>query len=125
MLLTLVVTLETEEVVRVDKALCGERISRRPYGELGSVERNFFCCFVCVDSNLGTILSGCGCNTKAANTLVEALKERMMNRGDTKQIQLNEKILQKTNEINEKVDLLKKHFDFDSIAPTTTSMDDR
>ena len=119
-----VVTLEKEEAVRVDKGLCGQRVSRRPYGELGSVERNFFLCFVCVDSNLGTIMSGWGCDEKNSDQLVDALRERMEHRGDTLQIKLAEKILQKTNDINEKLDLLKKHLDLED-APTKVAMEGR
>jgi hypothetical protein len=121
------VTLDSDEAVRFDKAICGERISRRPYGELGSVENNFFCCFVCVDSNLGTIMSGWGCDSEKAKELANALKERMRSRGDTQQILLIEKILHKTNDINEKVDLLKKHLDLDNIAsgPKNETIEDR
>jgi hypothetical protein len=46
--------LETEEAIREDRAICGSRMKTLSYGELGSVERSFCCCFVCVDSNLGT-----------------------------------------------------------------------
>jgi hypothetical protein len=119
---SLALILEKEEAVRIDKALCGERISRRHYAELGSVERNFFCCFVCVDSNLDTIMSGWGCDTNKAEIIVAALKERLRNRGDTIQVQLAEKINMKTFEINEKVDVLMKHL---KSAPEPIVMKDR
>ena len=45
--------LETEEAIREDRALCGSRVTTLSYGELGSIERSFCCCWVCVDSNLG------------------------------------------------------------------------
>ena len=72
-------------------------------------------------------MSGWGCDSEKAEELANALKERMRNRGDTQQILLNERILQKTNDINEKVDLLKKHLDLESIAsgPKKETIEDR
>jgi hypothetical protein len=54
-------------------------------------------------------MSGWGCDTAKAEIIVEALKERLINRGDTIQVQLAEKILVKSNEINDKMDILMKH----------------
>lgn len=75
--------LEHEEAVKIDTNLCGKSVSRRPYGELGSVDKaNCFCC-VHASSNLGPISPGCGCNVEEVDKIVFELKRRMKGRGDT------------------------------------------
>jgi hypothetical protein len=41
------------EAIREDRSICGSRVTTISYGELGSVETSYCCCFICVDSNLG------------------------------------------------------------------------
>lgn len=102
--------LEKEEAIRQDTTLCGQRTSHRPYGELGQVETSLFCCFVCVDSNLQTVMPGCGCNQQQCTLIANELKKRMKKQGDTAQIQLAEAALYKASEINRKVDIITNHF---------------
>jgi hypothetical protein len=104
-----VLRLEKEEAVRQDTTLCGQRTSHRPYGELGQVETSNFCCFACVDSNLQTIMPGCGCEESKCEHLANELKKRMKKRGDTAQVQLAELALSKANEINRKMDIIATH----------------
>lgn len=108
-LLLKVLTLRKEEVIRHDKTLCGERISVRPYHELGSVETGLCCCFVCVDSNLGTIIPSFGCDRDAVNCIVQELNERVASRGDAAQVLTSLKVAARTNEINEKMELIAQH----------------
>ena len=87
---TKVMTLEPEEAV-LQTDCCGcHNLSRRPYGELGSVDSSQCCCCVGVASNLSKgapIMPGSGCNQALVNEIVEELKARMKHRGDTGQIQ--------------------------------------
>ncbi len=45
-------------VRREDVSVCGSRSSERQYSKLGSIDIARFCCFVCVDSNIGMIVLG-------------------------------------------------------------------
>lgn len=111
--------LEHEEAVKYDTTICGENVSRRPYGELGSVDKGNCCCFVVASSNLGPISPGCGCNGEDVDQIVTELKKRMKGRGDTGQIKRTEEILNKVTELegkiqkmdkmDEKLDLIMKH----------------
>ena len=67
----------------------------RPYGELGSVDKNTSCgCCTAVASNLtanpeggGGISPQCGCDESTVAEIVAELKARMKARGDTGNIQ--------------------------------------
>lgn len=115
-------TLGKEEVVREDLALCGSRITYRPYGELGTVEKSFCCWLVCLDSNVGTIIPGFGCDTESVYAIAGDLEERMTARGDTAQIQLNDRVEERAREIEEKMDLIVKHL---TASPERMEMDGR
>ena len=52
-----VLTLRHDTVTRHDTALCGERVSVRPYAELGTVQAGSCGCLLCVDYSGG---SACG-----------------------------------------------------------------
>jgi hypothetical protein len=82
--------LEPEEAVMTTEC-CGvcDISTRRPYGELGSVDQcNFLCC-VGVSSNLSKgmpLFVGSGCNEAVVADIVNEMKTRMKMRGDTGQI---------------------------------------
>jgi hypothetical protein len=124
-----VLTLRKEEVIRHDVTLCGERVSVRPYGDLGSVETGFCCCFVCIDSNLGTLMPSFGCDRDATNFIVHELNARMASRGDAAQIQMAKDVVARTSEINEKMELITKHLTDKNIdlstSPTSFTIDER
>jgi hypothetical protein len=95
--------LDKEEVTKTDITLCGQVESKRPYGELGSVDRsNCFCC-VGVESAFGPISPGCGCEAAKVDDVVVELKGRMRTRGDTAQIQRAEQTLQRLDEVDAKL----------------------
>jgi hypothetical protein len=95
--------LDKEEATKTDITLCGKVESKRPYGELGSVDHsNCFCC-VGVESAFGPISPGCGCEASKVDDVVVELKRRMRTRGDTGQIQRAEQTLQRLNEVDAKL----------------------
>ena len=87
----------------VDIDLCGKHVSKRPYGELGSVDRSTCLCCVSVESAFGPISPGCGCDTATVNDIVDELKQRMRLRGDTAQIQRAEQTLERLDEVEHKL----------------------
>jgi hypothetical protein len=104
-----VLRLRTYEVIRHDKTLCGERDTVLPYSELGSIETGLFCCFVCVDSNLGTIIPSFGCDRDAVECIVKELNARVVNRGDAAQLGISKQIIAKVDSIDKKMDCIVKH----------------
>lgn len=86
-----------------DIDLCGKHVSKRPYGELGSVDRSTCLCCISVESAFGPISPGCGCDTERVDEIVMELKQRMRQRGDTAQIQRTEETLQRLTEVETKL----------------------
>jgi hypothetical protein len=120
----LVLRLGKDEVTRYDKTLCGERISVRPYGSFGSVEISQCGCFVCVDSDLGTLLPSYGCDRDAVNCIANELRERISKQGETAR---STAVHDQANNILGKAEVLLRHF-VSSCTETSTStmtMDDR
>lgn len=115
--------MEAEELVRKDKAICGERMTQRSYKDLGTVEQSFFCCLVCVDTELGTIISGWGCEAKKSEILVEKLRKLVKEHPrDQKLSQLVNSMQLKTTEVVEKLELIEK---FIRASPMPNAMNDR
>lgn len=114
--------LNAEEATRIDKAICGSRLSVRPYGELGTVEKNTFCCFVCFDSNLGTVMTGWGCDSENADLFVRCMKERINDRGDAAQAILSDQIIERSMSVNQKLDRVMLHI---GMNPSKFEMEDR
>ena len=83
--------------------LCGKHVSKRPYGELGSVDRSTCLCCISVDSAFGPISPGCGCDNATVDEIVMLLKDRMRLRGDTAQIQRAEQTLKRLDEVDAKL----------------------
>ena len=89
-------TLEAEEAVfKVECCVCNQE-TRRPYGELGSVDESNTCGCIGVASGLTKsmpICPGMGCESALVSEIVRELKARMKQRGDTGQIQRQEVLL--------------------------------
>lgn len=82
--------LEPEEAVLDVRCCLCDVNTRRPYGELGSVDSSNCCCFVGVTSGLTKdqpICPGSGCDAALVDEIVAELKARMKQRGDTGNIQ--------------------------------------
>ncbi len=89
--------------ITINRDLCGRHTSKRPYGELGHIEKANCCCFVSVRSGFGEISPGCGCEKDTVDEIVLELKQRMRARGDTAQIVRAEETLSKLGEIEAKL----------------------
>lgn len=92
--------LEPEEAVLVTSTCCSTTNSRRPYGELGTVDK-MTSCGCCVSFKFGdAVLSPeCGCANSLVTEIVAELKARMKQRGDTGQIQRTEAVLNEVHNI--------------------------
>ena len=115
-------------MTRSDVALCGERTSLRTYNELGTVEPGFCCCFVCVDSNIGTLMPSFGCDRDNVNYIVAQLQARIHAHGDQVQADLQAEVMQKVATVEEKMVLIHEHFakvKSAHVAPNSLSIDDR
>jgi hypothetical protein len=92
---------EEEAVAEVECGLCSVN-TRRPYGELGSVDKvNCLCC-TGVSSELSKSIPmfvGWGCDDTRVSEIVAELKKRMKARGDTGQIQKAEMTLQEIKQL--------------------------
>lgn len=101
---------EEEAVLQVNcKPFCTIN-TRRPYGELGSVDKTHCLCCVGVASNLsGTfpIFIGNGCEDEKVSEIVAELKLRMKARGDTGQISRTEETLKEIQELRTELSDLK------------------
>ena len=104
--------LEPEEAVLVDKTICCTSNQRRPYGELGSVDKatQFGICAAVTygDSQLSP---GCGCSESLVEEIVGELKARMKARGDTGQIQRAETMLTELRDVKDDVAALDSKID--------------
>lgn len=118
--------LEPEEAVMTRKTMCDTTVQRRPYGELGSVDKGtaFGCC-TSVTSGLGPISPGWGCEEALVDELVEELKARMKTRGDTGQIKRAEQQLDAITQVqldikqlNTKLDVIMAHLQIKSPPPS-------
>ena len=84
--------------------------TRRPYGELGSVDQTSCLCCTGVSSNLSKsmpLFPGCGCEYSKVGEIVQELKRRMKARGDTGQIAKTEEALKELHELRVEMKELK------------------
>mmetsp|Transcript_27047 Transcript_27047/g.89970 ORF Transcript_27047/g.89970 Transcript_27047/m.89970 type:complete len:166 (+) Transcript_27047:69-566(+) len=117
--------LEPEEAVLITTTMCDTNTQRRPYGELGSVDKSSTCgCCVGVSSGLGAMQPGCNCEEELVAEIVEELKKRMKTRGDTGQIQRAEQQLTEIMKVqsdmaalNSKVDAILAHLEISAPVP--------
>lgn len=111
MLGTRTLTLEAEEAFLTTQNWCCTVHTRRPYGELQSVDRVNYCGCVGVGGPLfpyGVVCPGAGCDADLVNTVVRAMKERMKNRGDTGQIRRTEEALEQIQALRKEVSGLRQ-----------------
>jgi len=104
--------LEPEEAVFEYKCGICNGTTRRPYGELGSVDKSNCLCCVGVSSGLTKdmpLMVGCGCDEPKVEEIVAELKARMKQRGDTAQIGKLEQTLEQVQLLGKKVDLILQH----------------
>jgi hypothetical protein len=118
----LVLILEKDEVIKTDKSACGWSESQRTYAELGAVEKSWCCFFVCIDSSIGTIIPGWGCNSEVADAIAEELNSRVSARGDATQLRRSEESFQRIQAMESRLDKILVHL---ANAPQSVSMDDR
>lgn len=114
--------LEKYEVTKTEKSICGWSESQRTYAELGAVEKNWCCFFVCIDSSMGTIIPGWGCNSETADAIAQELNSRVSARGDATQLQRSEDIVQRIQAMESKLEKIRVHL---VNAPQRVSMNDR
>ena len=112
-------------MIRQDVAFCGQRTLEVPYGELGKVEVNHCFCLMCVDSGIGTLLPGMGCDSAGATEISTRLQNRVKGREDSKQQLMAQSISQRTNAINQKIDMIEAFLSPQSEAVEQEAISDR
>ena len=70
-------------------------------------------CFICVDSNLGTIITGYGCDYDKSNNIVDELKGKQdsRQRGTNKNGKLSAEVDERLSMIDQKMSLILEHLD--------------
>ena len=104
--------LEPEEAVLVTSTICSTTNQRRPYGELGSVDK-YTSFGICASIVYGQsyLTPGFGCSTELVEEIVAELKARMKARGDTGQIQRAETMLEELKEVQHDVEAMNSKID--------------
>ena len=112
--------LESEELVLQTECCYYDDISRKPYGEVGSVEKMSLCCCSCLywEKRVKCPLAvGWGCEGERVDEIVGELHKRMKARGDTGQIQKLEEVMEEVQRLkremkgmNVSMELLLNHF---------------
>jgi len=104
-------TLEEEEAYyEVHCGICNAD-TRRPYGELGSVDKTNVLCCKGVSSDLfrgWCVAPGCGCQEEKVDEIVAELKARMKERGDTGQIRRTDEVVEEVRALREDVSEMKE-----------------
>ena len=116
---TKILILEPEEAVLETRcSCCYHSNSRRPYGELGSVDATTCCFCTGFTSNLTSIAGtpmvlcpGCGNDNDRVENIVAELRRRMRTRGDTGQIQRAEENARRIMELQQTVNILVEKID--------------
>ncbi|CAM9405921.1 unnamed protein product [Choristocarpus tenellus] len=122
-------TLEAEEaVLTVDSCMGCHINTRRPYGELQSVDTVKCLCCVGFSSGItgrdGESFPGWGCNNVLVTEIVDELKARMKIRGDTGQMKLMEQNSKQLTHLHAKVDAVMSHLEIPAV-PEPMSMQNR
>jgi hypothetical protein len=116
------ITLEKEEAVFTVKCWWYEINTRRPYGELGSVDAINCCCFKGVGSELTKGIPVCpksGCDSAYVDTIVADMKSRQQLRGDQAQILKTELLIKEVSGIRSDISAIMEHL---NIPPTSTNL---
>jgi hypothetical protein len=106
-----VVKLEQDNVQRSDVGLCGKSVSYRPYSTIGSVQESSCLGFNCVDSNLGPLIVGWGCDEEWTKETAGDIKERCDAYSDRNYIQLADEIAARTRRVLDKMDVIERHLE--------------
>ena len=96
-------------------------LAKGPYAELGSVDRGSCLCCVSVESALGPISPGCGCDERRVDDIVLELKQRMRYRGDAAHVQQAELTLTRLEQVEAKLDVIMAHLSI----PHSMAMEER
>jgi hypothetical protein len=107
-----VLYLRRHDVERHDRSVCGGRRSTRPYDQLGRVVVSDCFCLVCVDSKLGTILPGNGCDRDTCNIIAQTLRDRQQQQGDGAAATsrwINRQMVDRTVALERKIDVILDH----------------
>ena len=118
------IVLEPEEAVYHVSCPCCKINTRRPYGELGSVDAVSCCCCVGVGSELTNkmaVFPGSGCNRPLVDEIVAELKSRQQQRGDQGQIQRTEVLLSEVQALRADVSAIMEKLGVE--APQSLAMD--
>jgi hypothetical protein len=94
----------------------------RQYGAFSSVEISMCCCFVCVDSDLGTLIPSYGCDRDAVNCIANALRERISNQEEAAFASAVNHVHDQTSSIHGKVDALLQHIMSSNDETSTLAM---
>lgn len=98
------VELVPDEILTVTDNCCTTTTSRVPYGNLGAVETETFCC--CCTSLPDIAVPGCGCSEGLVKEIAEELQERKVKRGNIAQMQQQENIIIEVLNLEAKLDIL-------------------
>lgn len=118
-------TLEAEEAIYEWKCCLYNGTTRRPYGELGSVDSGNCCCCVGVASDLTKgqpLCVGWGCDKPRVDEIVRELKLRMKTRGDTGQIRRQEALSARFAVMEAKIDAIMSHLSVEMPQVQKTTM---
>jgi len=97
-----------DEIVTVKDNFCSTTTSRTPYGNMGAVETETFCC--CCTMLPDIAVPGCGCSEALVNEIAGELQERKVKRGNIAQMKQQENIIIEVLNLEAKVDMLRhKH----------------
>lgn len=122
-----------EEVHIKSTTLCSEANKRFPYAELGSVDQveSCGCCYAIGGQNTGQLVPGCGCQEDLVKEVVELLKERQRERGDTAQIKRAEQqalrmkqAMTKVENVDEKLNMILSHLSLEYTGSQTMDRDE-
>lgn len=92
-----------EEIYITNEGTCFREAKRKPYAQLGDVEKQNCCCCVQVD-DVGS--PGCGCNSALVDQIAHDLQVRKVLRGNIAQLKVSENIMKEVLKINAKLRLL-------------------
>ncbi|GKY97547.1 hypothetical protein MPSEU_000712900 [Mayamaea pseudoterrestris] len=106
-----IINLEKDQIVRSDESLCGKTVSYRPYSSIGMVQQGSCFCLQCVDSNLGPLMVGWGCDDEWTKETVTELKVRGDAYSDRNQIQLTDEVAHRTTRVFEKMQAIEQHLE--------------
>ena len=108
-----------EEAEMIKTACCGicNSKKRSPYGEIGSVDSTFTCCFYgfgaasLMPEGVQSQCTGLGCERDKVDQIVAELKKRQEMRGDRAKVRLAETTVTSLKELHQKIDMIMDHLE--------------